>query len=403
MADLDIFVNESVALAEVSGPTITLSKCFRYYIEHRNTSGVLQARIEDIAESVQFEYNRIGGCGSFDITLSKTFEGTPRFSADDDIRVYVKTTIGGDYTLYFRGYVESFAPRVNEKEKWAIRGSGYIGQLARLVVTATYQNMSVEAIVQDILDNYAVGLAGVDVTYDPDDIDTTGLVVESVAFDDTIMDAMQKLADLVGQREWGVDENAQFFFKQRSTATAVTLFLGNDITEYEVRDDYENIANRIEIRGGRQTDGTIYSYTVNNTASQTAFGLRAKIYNNASIKNDTDANRYGQALLQESSNVSRRAKAVLTLRGTNYHATKPLGVVQVPNLSAGFSRTVFGTGLYGVPKYGGLDTFQVSSITYKLEEASSGFDIEMDLGNARAELFTPIARLDFGLEQVRAR
>lgn len=403
MADLDISVNDSIAVAEVAGPTITLVTCFRYYIEHRNTSGTIQARIEDIVESFNFEYNRIGGCGSFDMTLSKSFEGTPRFSSDDDIRLYVKTSIGGSYSLYYRGYVESFAPRVNDSEKWSIRGAGYIGQLGRLVVTTTYENMAVEDVVADILDNYVVGQLGIDVTYSSSDISSSGLVVNSIAFDDTVADAMQKLADLVGQIEWGVDENAQFFFKQRSNDTAVTLFLGNDIAEYEVLDDYENIANRIEIRGGRNTNGSIYSYTVNNSPSQTAFGLRAKIYNNASIKNDTDANRYGQAILQESSNVTRRAKAVLTTRGTNFHASKPLGVVQVPNLSAGFSRTIFGLGFYGVPKYGGLDTFQVSSINYRLEERSSGFEIEMDLGSPRPELFTPIARLDFGLEQVRAR
>ena len=142
---------------------------------------------------------------------------------------------------------------------------------------------------------------------------------------------------------------------------------------------------------------------VNNSDSKTQFGLRTKIYNNSSIINDTDANRYGQAILQESSNVTRRASADLTIRSAVYHLSKPLGVIQVPNIDAGFTRTILGAPLYGVPKYGGMDTFQINSIQYKLGPYSSGFQISMDLGSTKPELFTPIARLDFELEQVRAR
>jgi hypothetical protein len=366
----------------------------------------MQERLEDLTENLDFEYNRIGGCGSFEMEVMRKFGDSSRFEADDDIRLYVKAVSNGSYQLMYRGYVDNFTPTAEApRERWIIRGQGYVGQLNRVIVTATYQNVPVEVIIKSILDNYVVGKAGIDITYLAADIENTGLVVSEISFDDTVTDIIQKLSDLVGQREWGVDENARFFFKQRSNNITHILQLGMDLETYEVKDDWESIANRIEIRGGRisSTNNSIYSLTVNNVPSQTAFGLRAKIYNNSSIKNDTDGNRYGQAILQEASNVTRRANAELTVRPTNYHATKPLGVIQVPNLDAGLTRTILGNFTYGVPKYGGMDSFQVHSIAYKLSPNSAGFEISMDLGSTPPELFTPIARLDFELEQVRGR
>jgi hypothetical protein len=378
---------------------------FDYFIERRNTNGVLQERIEDVVESLNFEYNRVGGCGSFEMTLLKRFDDDTRFEADDDIRIYVKTATHNSHYLVYRGYVNSFAPRADAKERWMIRGNGYVGQLSRIVVTATYQNALVEDIIKDILDTYLVGVSGIDITYLSADIESTGLVLSEITFDDTADNVIQKLADLVGQREWGVDENARFFFKQQSNNISQIFQLGADLITYEVIDDWESIVNQVQIRGARisSTDNTIYSKTIDNVPSQTQFGLRAKIYNNSSINNDTDANRYGQAILQESSNVTRRASADLTIRSTVYHLTKPLGVIQVPSIDEGFNRTIFGVPLYGVPKYGGMDSFQVNSIRYVLSQHSSGFEIAIDLGAIQPELFTPIAKLDFDLQQVAAR
>ena len=377
---------------------------FRYYIEHRNTSGTLLRRIEDIVDSMDFNYDRIGGMGEFQLAVNQQIDDAVRFNADDDIRLYVKTIVGSSYELCYRGYVNSYEPKVEGyKDKWLVKGTGYISQLERFIVTHTYESASVETIIKDILDNYVVGEEGSDITYSSPDIENTGLVISQIDFDDTAISAIQKLADICGQREWGVDENAQFFFKQRSNDIREILFIGNDFSSYSVLDDWENIANRIEIRGGRKGDGTIYQFAVNNTQSQTKFGLRARIYNNASIQNDTDANRYGQSILQEVSNVSRRARGELRTYPDWFHRETPIGVIQVPNLDVGFGRTIFNTQLYGVPKYGGIDTFQVNSINYRLAKNGGGFQITLDLGNTRPDLFTPIARLDFGLEQVRAR
>lgn len=374
-------------------------------VEHRDTNGTLKDRLEKIAEGLEFDYNRIGGCGYLELKIKRDFTSAKAFAADDDIRVLVKSELDMTWKTWWRGYVESRTRTMADAESWTIRAVGYVGQLGKLVVTRTYSGWAVEDIVRDVLDEYVVGISGVDVTYDATDIEATGLIVKEIEFDDTVVNVMRKLADLVGKREWGVGPDAKFFFKERTNDLAFTLFAGSELEDYEPIDDWEAIVNRIYIRGGRKADGTIYRYTADNSESQTdfGFGVKARLFNNSSIQNDTDANRYAQAIMQDTSNLARRTRARLKASRVFFHESTPIGFVQVPNVNVGLDRPIYGTFLYGTQRYGGVDTYQLSNVRYALSAGGSGFDVQIDLGQDRPELFVPLSRLEFDLANVAVR
>ena len=405
-----ISVNDSITLTEyINGATFYAGTQprFEYRLEHRDTDGNLIERLEGITTTFNFEYSRIGGDGSFEMSIKREFLSSPLFEADDDIRLYVRRADENDFQIWYRGLVQNYAPSLTDQQAWTIRGTGYLSQLERLLVTETYELMSVEAIVRDILDNYVVGQTGIDITYNDDDIEEAGLILEQINFDDSVINAFKKLADIVGKREWGVDSNAQFFFKERTNQIAFVLVAGADLVGYDRLDDFDGIINRIEVRGGRLEDGTIYQLQVNNLVSQTQFGLRTKVFNNSSIKNESDANRYAQAVMQDTGNIVRRARIALNADIRFFHEIKPLGLFQVGNLEEGLNRAIYGVPLYGGGEFGsryaGIDSYQPDSFKYTISEAGSGLDVIIDLGNQRPELFNSLARLDFGLENIRQR
>lgn len=56
--------------------------------EFRNRSGTLQQRLEHEIESARWRYNRVGGCGDFEVVVRREFADFPSIGLDWDMRLY---------------------------------------------------------------------------------------------------------------------------------------------------------------------------------------------------------------------------------------------------------------------------------------------------------------------------
>lgn len=363
-----------------------------YRVELRNKSFQLIKVLTKVADSLSWDWDRIGGCGRCSLNLPVDSEYLDNIAPDYDIQVHLGNNVGGD-NLVYRGFIDTYQTTIGRPDKVQLKAFGYINQLKRIRVNTTYTSQSISDIVKDILDNYIV--PNTSITYDADDIDNISYTPDSLEFDELADSAMSTLADLGSGIEWGVDKNLKFFFKQESTNINHYLRYGKEIEVFNSMNDYSQIKNRLIIKGGGDLE-----VTVNNTESQSAYGIRTKIISNSAITTNSVAQQYGTSLLAELARISRRATIKLTNSDKYFESNIPLG--QINLLASEIAQAKkYGDddAIYGAFKYGGQPAIQINSIKYSLR--NEALDININAGQAVPDVYKQIKQLQYDVEQLR--
>lgn len=141
----------------------------------------------------------------------------------------------------------------------------YSIDLDSMLVSKVYLNMTIGAIIADILTNFAPSFTGVNVN--------CGFPITSIVFNQvTISDALKRLANIV-QYDWFVDPSKDIHFFPKYTTLApfnLTDTSGNYIPDsLQTIFDATQIANSIKVRGGTY-HGATYSDTITVKGSVTA-------------------------------------------------------------------------------------------------------------------------------------
>jgi hypothetical protein len=370
-------------------------------LELRNKDFELLEILDNEFSGLTWEYNRVGGCGSMQFSLPREYCNERSISGDFNVRLYVRNESTLVYDLWYQGIVENKSPSVgSDKETVSVQVQGYQAQLYRIQLSAvTYSSLDVADIVEDLLDTYIV--PNTDITYDIADIETTGFVVDNIKFDTDCLGAIQTLADIVGAREWGVDKDRKFFFKERSSTVAYSLPLGGKIVSFTSDESFRDIVNRVIIQGGDVADVPfVPDYTTapyNNLQSQLKYGRHDQVYQNSSVVTDQVAEQFAAAILAENSDVIRRAKCDLADYEVRIEESIPIGLFQI--VAPG---TLYGERLYGTFLYSGRIQFQINRIGYKLEDNDSSSNITLELGQPRPNISEAIGQLRYQLEQLRS-
>ena len=208
--------------------------------------------------------------------------------------------------LWYRGYVseiqetrEALSGDVN-----VLRGHGYVGQMGRALITASYAATKAESVVGDIMLNRGV-TSKTSIVFCGTNVDTTSVSVTDMQFRNTPADrAISQLADLVGTREWGVDRQAAFFFRaRRDPATAPasayeTFISGKDLTNISITNRGDALINSVFVEGGVEQGKVIIVESVN-SQSQVDYGRRETYVTAASFVNSTDAAQMGASIVAE--------------------------------------------------------------------------------------------------------
>lgn len=351
--------------------------------------------------NLSWEWSRIGGCGSFSFSLPREYCNEKFISGDFNIRIYKRNESTKAYDLKFQGIVEDKAPNVRGiEEVIQVQGHGYQAQLARLqLVNVTYTGQEASVIIKSLLDTYVV--PNTDIIYDVGDLTATTFTFDSITFNTDVLSAIQTIADTVGTREWGVDEERSFFFLQRSTTVGLYFALGDKVTSFTSDDSFKDIVNRVIVQGGDiagtpfTPDSTGAAY--NNTSSQTKYGRHDEIYQNSSILTDVVAQQFAQSILAEKSDVVRRGRCEIVNYETFIEDTLPIPLFEL--LARG---TLYGEKLYGTFLYSGRISYQVNRISYKIGSNDNAFTTNLELGQLRPDISETISQLSYQLEQLRS-
>lgn len=370
-------------------------------IELRDKQFNILEIIDNEFMNLSWEYSRIGGCGSFSFDLPRQYCNEKFISGDFNIRIYVRNDTTKAYDLWFQGIVENKSPNVKGIEEIiSVKGHGYQAQLARIQLSnVTYTSTEVSVIVKSLLDTYVV--PNTDIIYSVGDISATSYTPDSIKFNGNVLDALQTLADIVGTREWGVDADRSFFFKQRSSTVGLYFTLGDKVASFTSDDSFKDIVNRVIIQGGDVADvpftpDPTTSY-YNDTSSQTKYGRHDQVYQNSSIVTDAVARQFAASILVEKNDVVRRGRCELVNYETQIESTIPIPLFEL--LARG---TLYGEKFYGTFLYSGRISYQLNRITYKLESNNNSLRTNLEIGQLRPDLSETIAQLQYTLEQLRS-
>lgn len=181
---------------------------------------------------------------------------------------HVVTILDGASTVFSGPIV-----RVNERAvaygaiMYSIECSDYSRFLDRKLVVEVYQDITVAAIIADIVSTYTTdGFTTTNVDCD--------IVVNYVAFNyETVTDCLKQLAELTSF-DWYVDENKDIHFFSRET-NAAPFSLEDDSGNWEytslvLRNDNSQIRNQIYVRGGEYL-GTEFTAVILATGSDTIY------------------------------------------------------------------------------------------------------------------------------------
>ena len=379
------------------GPGVKPSK---YQVQLRNKNFDLIKVLHNKIEDIDWEYERIGGCGLSNITLRMAFEELDSYvDPDYDVQVWLERENHAGAELVYRGFLETYTPTVDRPDKVTLKIAGYSSHLRRMAVNKTYTDMEVSDIVKDILDTFVKPYTAI--TYNLVDIDIrpTEFVVDSIEFDTTADDAIKTLAELAGNVEWGVDRNLRFYFKKEDLEIRHRIKLLKQIKKYDLSFDYKSIVNRLEIRGGT-VDDVNFSDTINNLESQTAYGLRTEVLSNSAIVTSAVSQRYGTIYLSDKARINRRAKIKVV---DNYHffeKSVPIGALHIVRDEVATAKKYNDVdAIYGAIKYGGEPSLQIDRLRYKIEGVGTSLSIEA--GAPLPSLSQEIKKLDFQIAQLR--
>lgn len=154
----------------------------------------------------------------------------------------------------------------------SVKCKDYSYDLGRQLVNETYTNMTVNAIIADILTNYTDG------TFTDVNVDCTLTIVKYSFQRVSVIDAIQRLADVTGY-SWYVDDTKDVHFFAVNSEPApfnLTDLDGNYIPDsLSISDDFSQIRNRVFVQGG-EIEGSDRTETFNGDGTKLHFKLSNK-------------------------------------------------------------------------------------------------------------------------------
>jgi hypothetical protein len=385
-----------------------------YNIELRDKEENLKAYLTPFVSDVSWEWNRIGGCGSCNITIDKPYRDI-EFDADDDIQIRIRSGITSK--LVYRGYIETIIPSLQSSQQIKLTVKGYFNKLKKLIVhdngeTKEYENTEISLIVASIVDTFITTKTSIT----KGTIDVGVFTPDLINFRTTVHEALNTLAELNGEVEYGVDEDLVFFWRNKSKTIRHKFFIGNNVESFERRFDWSKLLNKIYFQGG-DVDGVPFLQTAEALDSQTMFFLSEGIITNSSIVTQSVADQYLGATLKEKSNpvLVLRAKIPNTL--LRLEDTLPIGELAFYDpdydqfmkkwgtTANGGDNIIWGKSVNGGSnaRWGSYFHDQVSSIKYTISETEERFNIDLLLGDSILETAARIKQVENQLSNLRAR
>jgi hypothetical protein len=222
----------------------------------------------------EIEEDRIGGLNSFEFEIDR----------DIDIPFYplleCRFFLAGQQ--WYTGEL-IYQPTQDRREvTYRYEGNGYAEYLRRIKITTLYTNKTIEFIVKDLINTYAVPNSRI--IYNP------GLIVPPninvTKFEIKNKDLWKTFERLLGianfeynttQYTFGVDANRHFYFREVPRTVDLGLFEGYQYQNPDTKEDFKKVVNQVNIYRTQEGSQTTELVTVvNDLDSQARFGLKVR-------------------------------------------------------------------------------------------------------------------------------
>jgi len=250
-------------------------------------SDIKTGKVIDVA----FELRALG-CGAFSFVLDDKPDFTVGFRTRVDIHPYF------DPSPWFTGFIQTI-PQTGQKRPFEYTGFGFFDQLDWITITQSYESQDVTDIVKDIIQNHVA--PNTQIIYNAAKIETTGYTVNSIDFDHAFAkDAIQTLADMAQNYEFGVDDSREFYFMAVDTAIRYSYWVGKHFQNIEIEEDPFSVRNKLYIKLGEiQAGGSNIIGSVQDDTSISTYGLREEVITVPESLNSADATRWANLILSE--------------------------------------------------------------------------------------------------------
>jgi hypothetical protein len=323
----------------------------------------LGVKLEEISSETQespllsFEFELLtSGCGTFKFKLSQDLNVALTYNYRVDVHLF------GDDDPWYSGYIIKMPQAGTTEIVQEYSGYGFYNQLDDVMVNRTYTSKQISWIVRDLISTLIEPQT--DIVYDVAKIAPTSYVVQDIKWDRvSAKEVFKQLAELALGYEWGVDEERDFFFRQKETTIAdvARMWAGKHLTKFVPEANVEKIKNKIHIYSGQVEVGneTGYVLTVEDATSQAAYGVKESKETLPSVLSDDDAEQWGNYKLSELKDPVQSAK----IEGIEVFQTK-----------------IEARGKAKITSADGLNSYELPIEKVKYKISSKGIVVDVELG-----------------------
>lgn len=394
----------------------------KYSVQVRNKAGNLIRYLTPWVQSLSWEWRRIGGCGNCSMKLAVPYRDID-FNVLDDIQIRVKD--GSTTKLVYRGFVSSISPALSKSQDITVNIKGYFDLLKTIIVQDTgiekeYASDYVYEIVNDIVTNFIEANSSITA---PASVYEDTFTVDAIAFKTSVAAALDTLANLLGDVEYGVDENLEFYWQQESDTVNHKFFVGIDIEKLNRTKDYSDLVNKIYFEGAKDETTGVFKKTATSSGSISAYYLAEAILTNSAISTDTVADAYLTVLLQQKSSPKYKLSFDVPNTAKRLEDNIPMGKVSIydDDYDRGpATKTVWGTtGNGGSNKKwgtiansgdgalwgggGGAFQQQVEYVQYELSDTDGRFNLKIYTGGSLDKFAAKVKQLELLTADLRQR
>lgn len=288
---------------------------------------------------ITWNYFRNGGCGNFRLLLREYLpEADVALQEGWEVHVRIRLDEESDYSTWYRGTIRAVQRNYEGNEVLTdVRGQGYLEQLAHIQVQKRYpKNIAVDSIVADIVDNFVLpnsriirpltGTRG---------IDASSYVTQGpLHFECSALKAIKFLAELQGDREFGISATREFYFRAKSSTIEDAIFEANDVVSVVEGGKEVEKVNLIKLGGkfwGHKETLELYR----DTTDISNYGMFEKPIDIPHVEHRFDANRWSENVVNRKKNAGNwrtLAWSQIDKRLERNHPDEALGQLRIYGL-----------------------------------------------------------------------
>jgi hypothetical protein len=308
---------------------------------------------------LEYSMSRIGGCGDLELVASRDRASGHSVALGDLIEVWLQTDteaidkkFSGTVTIIDTDY---------EAGTVEIKANGYFAQFAANVVNLFLEETAVDDVVSAIFDaikaqTYCNTTASISIA--------SPAAIGDIEIDfQSANDVLEKLADLQGDVDYGVDEDGVFYFRDRTTTKRGHYQVGRNLAGLRSTSRADKIVNDIFIKTRNLvSDGNLIMHEADAT-SIAAYKKRTKVINAPEFHEASDAIAYGEAYVARNKDAATVYEFEPMIAAGTYHPyTGTVELVDEDGTSLG--------------------TMDIESVEYTYDD--NGFRQKLEVGNIGA-------------------